>query len=81
MIFLCLISDVCRDTSDSDSYSTDGIATMEVLEYEVNSTSSDSEDLYSHDSSSGTDVNSQNILHIHRLLNVRKSINFYRILW
>lgn len=51
-----VISDFCRDESDcSDGYVTDGFATMDVFEYEVDD-SSDSEDLYSRGSSSGTDV-------------------------
>lgn len=51
-----LFLDVCRDTSDTDSYDTDGFATMDVIEYEVPSGSTSNSDLYSHDSSSGTDV-------------------------
>lgn len=52
----CNKKDFCRDESDcSDGYVTDGFATMDVFEYEVDD-SSDSEDLYSHGSSSGTDV-------------------------
>ncbi|XP_055302389.1 E3 ubiquitin-protein ligase Mdm2-like [Sitodiplosis mosellana] len=48
-------TDFCRDESDcSDGYVTDGFATMDVFEYEVDD-SSDSEDIYSHGSSSGTD--------------------------
>lgn len=47
---------MCRDTSDTDSYSTDEFATLDVLEYEIPSDSSTNEELYSHDSSSGTDV-------------------------
>ncbi|XP_031628183.1 E3 ubiquitin-protein ligase Mdm2-like [Contarinia nasturtii] len=48
-------TDFCRDESDySDGYVTDGFATMDVFEYEVDD-SSESEDFYSHGSSSGTD--------------------------
>lgn len=53
--FHCMETDVCRDSSDTDSnssFTTDGIATMDVLEYEVRSASA-SEDLYSDNSSSG----------------------------
>lgn len=51
---LCV--DSAKDESDcSDGYVTDGFATMDVFEYEVDD-SSDSEDLYSLGSSSGTDV-------------------------
>lgn len=69
MIFICsfvlkfsslfsgvvLFSDFCKDSSDcSDDYETDGFATMDVFEYEVDELS-DSEDLESI-GSSGTDV-------------------------
>lgn len=48
--------DTAKDESDyTDGYVTDGFATMDVFEYEVDDLS-DSEDLESHDSSSGTDV-------------------------
>ncbi|KAG4068677.1 hypothetical protein HA402_002368 [Bradysia odoriphaga] len=47
-------TDECRDTSDTDSYGTDGTDTMEVLEYDVASITA-SEVFYSNDSSSGTD--------------------------
>lgn len=48
--------DAAKDESDySDGYVTDGFATMDVFEYEVDDLS-DSEDLESHGSSSGTDV-------------------------
>lgn len=50
------LTEECRDTSDTDSYSTDEFATLDVLEYEIPSDSSTNEELYSHDSSSGTDV-------------------------
>lgn len=60
VFFFCLFWLICvdsaKDESDcSDGYVTDGFATMDVFEYEVDD-SSDSEDLYSHGSSSGTDV-------------------------
>lgn len=48
-------ADFCKDESDySDDYETDGFATMDVFEYEVDELS-DSEDLESC-GSSGTDV-------------------------
>lgn len=50
-------TDLCMDSeteSNSSEYSIQGIATLEVVEYEVRSASA-SEDLYSNDSSSGTD--------------------------
>lgn len=51
-----MCTDSAKDESDcSDGYVTDGFATMDVFEYEVDD-SSDSEDLYSLGSSSGTDV-------------------------
>lgn len=54
--FFNALLDFCRDESDcSDGYTTDGFATIDVMEYEVDD-SSDSEDLESHNSSSGTDV-------------------------
>lgn len=55
---LAFALDVVRDSSDcdSDGYVTEGIATVDVLEYEVDD-SSESEDLYTHGSSSGTEVN------------------------
>lgn len=69
-LFQFVISDFCRDESDySDGYVTDGLATMDVFEYEVDF-SSDSEDLYSRGSSSGTDVCT---LH----MNTFESANFY----
>lgn len=54
---LFIWSDYCRDESDcsDSSYVTKGFATMDVFEYEVDDLS-DSEDLYSYSSSSGTDV-------------------------
>lgn len=55
-LFWLICADSAKDESDcSDGYVTDGFATMDVFEYEVDD-SSDSEDLYSHGSSSGTDV-------------------------
>lgn len=59
MLFLSYIfnsQEYCRDTSDTESYTTDGIATMDVLEYELASTSESDGRLYTDDSSSGTDV-------------------------
>ncbi|XP_055911111.1 E3 ubiquitin-protein ligase Mdm2-like isoform X2 [Eupeodes corollae] len=54
----CRETDLCRDSSDTDSnssYSTGEIgATIKVVEYEVAS-ASNSEDLFTNDSSSGTD--------------------------
>lgn len=56
LFFWIICVDSAKDESDcSDGYVTDGFATMDVFEYEVDD-SSDSEDLYSHGSSSGTDV-------------------------
>lgn len=56
VFFFFIQKDFCRDESDySDGYVTDGFATMDVFEYEVDD-SSESEEFYSHGSSSGTDV-------------------------
>ena len=56
LFFRSKLKDTAKDESDySDGYVTDGFATMDVFEYEVDDLS-DSEDLESHGSSSGTDV-------------------------
>lgn len=60
--------DTAKDESDySDGYVTDGFATMDVFEYEVDDLS-DSEDLESHGSSSGTDVWTHSHFHSHNML-------------
>lgn len=65
--------DFCRDESDgSDGYITEGFATMDVFEYDVDD-SSDSEDLYSHGSSSGTDVRSMILLMDYQFLFTQKN--------
>lgn len=63
-MFCFSYKDTAKDESDyTDGYVTDGFATMDVFEYEVDDLS-DSEDLESHDSSSGTDVWTQH-MHMH----------------
>lgn len=75
--FVLVFAEVCRDTSDTDSYMTDEIATMEVLEYEVDSDSSVSENVFSDDSSSGgTDVNCQQS---QRAYEIHKALSFHSL--
>lgn len=54
-------TDICSDSDDICS--TDAFATIDVIEYELEDSSS-SEDLYSHGSSSGEDVHAILIINI-----------------